>query len=79
MSKGIFVASYSGIRAMLHDAKIQEECMQQARKVATAAGEGFSVSTRGYPDRLGAIVRAETASAHYRNLRENTLLKAVGK
>ena len=79
MSKGRFELNTAGVRELLHDANLSKACMEQAQQIASRAGEGFVVEARNYPNRAGAAVRPDSDEAFFRNLRENTLLKAVGR
>lgn len=79
MSKGKFVLNPAGVREILKSAELQAACEEQARAIASRAGDGFSVVPVNYPERAGAKVVPTTREAFYRNLRTNALLKAVGK
>lgn len=79
MSKGRFELNTAGVRELLHDVNLSKACMEQAQRIAKTAGEGFVAEARNYPARAGAAVRPDSDEAFFRNLRENTLLKAVGK
>ena len=64
---------------MLKSAELQEECRKYAGDIAGRAGAGYAVETRMYPERAGAVVKCATGAAIRDNLKNNTLLKAVGK
>jgi hypothetical protein len=68
----------TGVRELLKSPEIQAACMDEALKVAGRAGGGYEAQTRSYPERSGAAVVAGTEEAKRDNLRNNTLLKAMG-
>lgn len=68
----------SGIQELLKSDGLAAICRQKAEEIASRAGDGFSVEERNYPKRKGYAVRPTTSEAYYRNLEENTLLKALG-
>lgn len=49
----------------------------RAKKVAAAAGPGFTATSRIGKNRARASVKAETFSARVRNSRENILIRAL--
>ena len=67
-----------GVRELLKSQAIADACREQADAVAGRAGEGYSVEQRDYPERTGYVVSAETDEARTDNLKNNTLLKALG-
>lgn len=79
MSKQVEVELNSaGIQELLKSSEIQAACTEQAKKVASRAGDGFAVDSYIGKTRANAMVFAETAEANKRNMQENTLLKALG-
>lgn len=79
MSKQVEIELNSaGIQELLKSAEIQGACMEEARKVAGRAGDGFAVDSYVGKTRANAMVYADTAEAARQNLKENTLLKALG-
>ena len=69
----------AGIRELLKSAEITEACREQAEKVQKKAGEGFETQRRNYPERTGYAVVSKTYEAKRKNMKENTLLKAMGR
>lgn len=67
-----------GVRELLKSPEIAEACRAQAAAVAGRAGSGYDVEQRSYPERTGYVVSAETEEARRDNLKNNTLLKALG-
>lgn len=78
MSNVKIVLNSPGIRELLKSAEIAEVCKEQADAVAGRAGEGYVVEQRNYPERTGYVVSTETYEAVRDNLKNNTLLKALG-
>lgn len=81
MAKVKFKLNGSGVRELLKSGPISEECHQYATEILSRCGgvEGYVVGPRNYPERSGAAVYAEAYPAISDNLKNNTLLKAVGK
>lgn len=69
----------AGVRALLKSAGVSGVCKDIAEGVKGRAGGGFEVGRRDYPERTGYAVYPADAEAYFKNLRNNTLLKAVGK
>ena len=78
MSKITVKLNSQGVRELLKSQAIADACREQADAVAGRAGEGYSVEQRDYPERTGYVVSAETDEARTDNLKNNTLLKALG-
>lgn len=78
MSKLTVKLNSQGVRELLKSQEIADACREQADAVAGRAGEGYSVEQRDYPERTGYVVSAETDEARRDNLKNNTLLKALG-
>lgn len=78
MSKIKIVLNRKGVRELLKSQPIADACKEQAKAVGGKAGEGYEVRKRNYPKRTGYIVVAETDEAKQDNLKNNTLLKALG-
>lgn len=68
----------AGIREMLKSEPVRQACMQEASRIASRAGDGYVSESRSYPERSGAAVYPNTPKAAMDNLRNNTLLKAMG-
>lgn len=80
MSKKVTIKLNSkGIQALLKSDAIAGACREQANAVAARAGDGYEVQQRNYPERTGFAIIAATDEANRDNLKNNTLLKAVGK
>ena len=68
----------SGIRELLQSSEMEAECRRLAEGVANRAGDGYEVDTHVGRTRVNAMVSAGTRKAYYDNLKNNTLLKALG-
>lgn len=78
MGKTKFVLNRKGVREVLKSPQIAAACMERARSMQQAAGEGYVAEERNYPERKGAAVYPATREAYYDNLENNTLEK-VGR
>lgn len=79
MSKTVIIKLNSqGVQELLKSAAIASACREQAKAVAGRAGDGYEVEERNYPERTGYVVSAEADEARRDNLKNNTLLKALG-
>lgn len=72
-----FKLKKAGVRELLKSGEMQAICMERARGVQAAAGDGYIAEPRNYPERSGAAVRVDSGDAYYDNLKNNTLLKAL--
>jgi len=72
------VLNSAGIRELLKSAEIEAVCKEQAEAVAGRAGDGYTVDTYVGKTRVNAMVTADTYAARRDNLKNNTLLKALG-
>ena len=69
----------SGIKELLKSEGLTLECKKCANDVRSKAGEGFGVSKRTYPERIGFAVHPIDAKAASKNYKENILEKAIRK
>lgn len=67
-----------GVRDMLRSPEMMAVCKDLANQIATRAGTGYEVTTYTGKTRVNASVHAATDEANRDNLKNNTLLKAVG-
>jgi hypothetical protein len=67
-----------GLRELRNDNGVMAELQKQANRIAQRAGEGFEAdtATKG-STRARCRVHAGSAEAYYKNLKHNTLLKAI--
>lgn len=67
-----------GVRELLKSPEITAICKAHADQIAGRAGAGYEVTTYSGKTRVNASVHAATDEAYRDNLKNNTLLKAVG-
>lgn len=72
-----FKLNKAGVRELLKSPEIAAECAKHAEATASAAGDGYVVEPRNYPERSGYAVRADTFKARKDNFDNNTLLKSL--
>lgn len=68
----------AGVLELLKSAEMAAICQSYAGSVAQRAGTGYEVSTYTGRTRVNASVRCATDDAWRDNLKNNTLIKAVG-
>lgn len=78
MAKFKFELNRQGVRELLQSSEMRSICSQAADQVARNAGSGYEVSVVTGRNRVNARVSPANAEAYYRNLKNNTLLKALG-
>ena len=79
MSKRVEIELNSaGIRELLKSDEIKSYCEELARGVASRAGDGYVVDSMVGKTRANASVYADTKEANRDNMKNNTLLKALG-
>ena len=78
MAKVEVVLNSAGIIELMKSAEMVACCKAYAQQVANRAGEGYEVNTHIGPTRWNAEVKAETKQAYRENMKNNTLLKALG-
>lgn len=78
MSKVKIVLNREGVRELLQSQEMMNICEEHARKAAASLGNGYAVSTMVGKNRVNASLFAETYQAKKENLRNNSILKALG-
>ena len=68
----------AGVRELLQSSEMMGVCRSLAQGIAGRAGPGYEVTTYTGKTRVNASVHAATEEAYRDNLKNNTLLKAVG-
>ena len=68
----------AGIQELLKSDEMAAVCKEHAEAVAQRAGDGYKVDTYVGKTRVNAMVSADSAKARKDNLKNNTLLKALG-
>lgn len=77
-SKYRFKLNSEGVRQLLKSEEMKNALSEYAKMVQNRVGEGYSVSKYTGKTRANASVHAETNEAKRDNLKNNTLLKALG-
>lgn len=77
MSKVKFVLNPTGVKALLQGDAMQSVLQSHAQGVQQRAGEGFAYDVYVGKTRANASVYADSFEARRKNLKENTLLKAL--
>ena len=77
MARVKFKLNKAGVRELLKSPEIATECAKHVEATAAAAGDGYVVEPRNYPERSGYAVRADSFKARKDNLNNNTLLKSL--
>ncbi len=70
---------HAGMNTLLHDPSVQAELLRQGHAIQSRAGQNYTVKAVNMPSRSIVRVSAANAEGVRDNLRNNTLLKAVGK
>lgn len=68
-----------GVRSILRSEDVMAVCRGHAISVKNRAGDGFVTDDYVGKNRVNVMVRSGDAESYFKNLRENTLLKALGK
>ena len=79
MSSNI-VLNTAGVKELLQCTEMQQVLVEQAQSVRGRCGDGYTVENNAYVGKNRAIVRvsAESEKAIQDNLKNNTLVKALG-
>lgn len=72
-----FVTNGAGFIELMKSNAMTQECHRAAERVANNAGEGYEVEDYKGQTRNHSVVKPNTVVAHRRNLKHNTLLKAL--
>lgn len=78
MSKVEIKLNRAGVRELLRSQEMGAIVREHADAVAGRAGGGYKVTVFTGKNRVNASVKATTTAARRDNLKNNTLLKAVG-
>lgn len=79
MSKLEVELNRSGVRELLQSSEVEELCRGYANDIAHRANGAYEVSTQVGRNRVNASVYTEDSATINDNLKNNTLLKAVGR
>lgn len=78
MAKVEIVLNPAGVRELLKSDDIMQICKEHANRAVSALGDGYAVNTYVGANRVNAEVSAETFAARRDNMKNNTILKALG-
>lgn len=78
MAKMKFELNSAGVVELMKSAPMQVILNEYGAKTASRAGDGYLVEDVMSGDRAKVFVRADTPEAKRDNLKNNTLLKALG-
>lgn len=78
MAKYRIELNSEGVRELLRSPEMMAVCKSHADQIAARAGTGYEVTTYTGKTRVNASVHVVTDEAYRDNLKNNTLLKAVG-
>lgn len=73
-----FELNSAGVRELLNSNNMKSVLSKYASDVQSRAGSGYTTSVINVSDRAKAFVHTSTKSAQRDNLKNNTLLKALG-
>ncbi len=78
MSDVKIVLNSAGVRELLRSEEIQAACTQEAMKIKQRLGKGYAVSSHRGKNRVNASIYTKDPRAKADNLKNNTVLKALG-
>lgn len=78
MSKVKFTLNRKGVGELLKGGEMQAILSEAGNQVAKNAGKGFEAKTVVRPTRAVTTIAPDSVAAHFKNLKENTLLTALG-
>lgn len=78
MAKVEIVLNPAGVRELLKSDAMMQICKQHANRAVAALGDGYAVNTHVGASRVNAEVTAETFLARRDNMKNNSILKALG-
>ncbi len=77
-SKMVFKYSRKGFNELRRSPEMLAICQEYASRVQNQAGKEYGTERRMYRSRCGVIITAVTPAGVRDNLKNNTLLKALG-
>lgn len=78
MAKVEIVLNPAGVRELLKSDAMMQICQQHANRAASTLGDGYAVNKYVGANRVNAEVTAETFLARRDNMKNNSILKALG-
>lgn len=77
MSSFKFELNRKGVSELLKGQEIQKVLSEKASEIKGRAGDGYVQDTKVGKTRANAMVYPDSAEAYFKNLKHNTLLKAI--
>ena len=78
MSNFRFELDRNGVRELMKDPGVVGVCQGLASAAFARLPEGYQLEPRNYPERHGYAIYPESSAAERDNMKNNSLLKAVG-
>lgn len=78
MAKFKFVLNRQGVSELMNSSEMQDVLSGYASQIQQSAGDGYEMDVKPGKRRASARVKPAAAKAYFKNLRGNTLLKALG-
>jgi len=78
MSKVKIVLNREGVRELLKSSEMKSICEEHANAALNKLGNGYEVTTMTGKNRVNASICAVSDEAKRENLKNNTVLKALG-
>nr|DAS75218.1 MAG TPA: type I neck protein [Caudoviricetes sp.]DAU88228.1 MAG TPA: type I neck protein [Caudoviricetes sp.] len=76
MSK-VFKLNKSGVRQLLKGEKMKKMLSEKAEEIVDRCGDGFEANPHIGRNRANILIKANSVKSYYKNLKENTILKAL--
>lgn len=76
MSK-VFKLNKSGVRRLLKSEEMKKMLSEKADIIVGKCGDGFESDHHTGRNRVNILIKANSVKSYYKNLKENTILKAL--
>lgn len=73
-----FVLNTAGVRELMQSSAMMSICEGKARAMLNQLGAGYTMTTHVGRNRVNAEVATDSPAARQENLKNNTILKALG-
>lgn len=77
MSKMVFKLNKSGVRELLKGEDMKKVLSEKADEIVGRCGDGFEAKENVGTNRANVLIKTNSVRAYYKNLKENTILKAL--
>ena len=79
MAKNVkFERNPAGIRTLMQSPEMEAVCESKAKAILSSLGSGYTMTTRVGRNRVNAEIATDSPEARHENLKNNTILKALG-